>query len=282
MLTIQVIYTFETLPQEFYTIELDRDNSIELEFIGAVLCALDEERLRQLVKLSCCQMYCERDEDLRPFLAARSGKYYFNPAVNRDANGALGAPVAADTLAWSNIRDWFAATRFRRLGHVLACVKLLLTAYRCYLHGTQAQLPLTAELCGATLSAENVATCAYATAFYNEFDEIAEDILEICPIVAAPAVDAAMRSMIQEARAIKSALDSKVICSVDNIAAQYEALIRVMAPLLRAEFGSRAAADAGLGKGLSVVVAGEATRDTKVPPQEFLRQIARVVSLMEV
>ena len=34
MLTIQVIYTFETLPQEFYTIELDRDNSIELEFIG--------------------------------------------------------------------------------------------------------------------------------------------------------------------------------------------------------------------------------------------------------
>ena len=53
-------------------------NISEKEFIDTILKNLDEKYFNTLVKLSCCQCYCESADELIPFLLKSNGKYYFN------------------------------------------------------------------------------------------------------------------------------------------------------------------------------------------------------------
>jgi len=53
-------------------------NVSEKEFINNILIKLDKKYFDTLVKLSCCQCYCESKNDLINFLLKSYGKYYFN------------------------------------------------------------------------------------------------------------------------------------------------------------------------------------------------------------
>lgn len=53
-------------------------NVSEKEFIDNILKNIDKKYFNTLVKLSCCQLYCEKNEDLLDFILKSYGKYYFN------------------------------------------------------------------------------------------------------------------------------------------------------------------------------------------------------------
>jgi|688.fasta_scaffold379786_2 hypothetical protein len=76
-LKFEVIITSNKYKQIIIYITMSKDVS-EKEFIDNILKSLDKKYFNTLVKLSCCQLYCESDNDLKEFLFKSNGKYYFN------------------------------------------------------------------------------------------------------------------------------------------------------------------------------------------------------------
>jgi 5-formyltetrahydrofolate cyclo-ligase len=76
-LKFEIIVTSNKYEQIIIYITMSKDVS-EKEFIDNILKSLDKKYFNTLVKLSCCQLYCESDNDLKEFLFKSNGKYYFN------------------------------------------------------------------------------------------------------------------------------------------------------------------------------------------------------------
>ena len=58
------------------------NNISEDKFIMNILNNLEKKYFDTLVKLSCCQCYCDNDSDLISFLLKTNGKYYFDNSGN--------------------------------------------------------------------------------------------------------------------------------------------------------------------------------------------------------
>jgi hypothetical protein len=76
-LKFEVIVTSKKYEQIIIYITMSKDIS-EKQFIDNILKSLNKKYFNTLVKLSCCQLYCENDNDLKEFLLKSNGKYYFN------------------------------------------------------------------------------------------------------------------------------------------------------------------------------------------------------------
>jgi len=76
-ITIEIIGTFDVLEQIMFSVPLAQSEATEKEFLRHVFSTLNEEEKSQLVKLSCCQLYTDREEDVLPWIMKRNGKYYF-------------------------------------------------------------------------------------------------------------------------------------------------------------------------------------------------------------
>lgn len=83
MLKFEIIVTFEEKEQILVYINVPK-TCTEENFIRTILKQLFPNEIKQLVKFSCCQMFCESENDLLPFIAQCNGKYYFNYNVNKD------------------------------------------------------------------------------------------------------------------------------------------------------------------------------------------------------
>ena len=77
----QIIATFEDLDQVI--IELDLIPKNEEKFICNILDELDDEEIKQLIKLSICHITKKSESSLK-WLYDRNGKYYFNYEINND------------------------------------------------------------------------------------------------------------------------------------------------------------------------------------------------------
>lgn len=73
----QIICTFDKIEQIILTLNFEK-NVDEEEFINQILDNLYEEEIKELVKLSCCQLNTSKFEDLPNFIQNNNGKYYFN------------------------------------------------------------------------------------------------------------------------------------------------------------------------------------------------------------
>ena len=76
-LKFEVIITSNKYNQIFMYFTMSKNIS-EKEFISNILKNLDKKYFDTLVKLSCCQCYCESAEELIPFILKSNGKYYFD------------------------------------------------------------------------------------------------------------------------------------------------------------------------------------------------------------
>lgn len=76
-LKFEIIVTSHKYNQLLMTIIMSKNIS-EKEFISNILESLDKKYFDTLVKLSCCQCYCNSNEKLMPFLLKSFGKYYFD------------------------------------------------------------------------------------------------------------------------------------------------------------------------------------------------------------
>jgi hypothetical protein len=79
-----IIASFEELDQDIIDIDLPKvyyEN--EEQFMRIILNCMDEESVKQLVKLSVIQ-FAKSDSEAIQWLIDRNGKYFFNYGVNND------------------------------------------------------------------------------------------------------------------------------------------------------------------------------------------------------
>ena len=114
MNSFNVILTYNNFEQEIFDI-IDFEISLEKPFIISILRELPLERLKDLVKISLCQVEnCKYL--LLDWLMARNGKYYFNTEVNDDE----------DTKSWNRFTNGLLSG----LGiNVNAMIRLTVTAF---------------------------------------------------------------------------------------------------------------------------------------------------------
>lgn len=89
----ELIYSFTALDQVFLDLHLARGVT-EDAFIVAALAELAPNELRQLVKISACQLGVGA-QAAEPWILHRNGKFFFNPDVNPDA----------DTRHWTDVKQ---------------------------------------------------------------------------------------------------------------------------------------------------------------------------------
>jgi negative regulator of genetic competence, sporulation and motility len=77
----QIIASFEVLEQLIIEINVDVEN--EEKFIYYILDQLDDNEIKDLIKLSICNIAKTKSQSLK-WLYDRNGKYYFNYEVNDD------------------------------------------------------------------------------------------------------------------------------------------------------------------------------------------------------
>jgi hypothetical protein len=82
---IDVIITIDDYEQLFITIN-DVDDLDENTFLYQCFDEIaneNKELLYKLIKLSCCQYNCD-ENNIKPYLLDRNGKYFFNLSINKD------------------------------------------------------------------------------------------------------------------------------------------------------------------------------------------------------
>ena len=89
----QIIATFEDGDQDIFEIDLGHVND-EKNFITNILDCLDDEKIKDLIKLSICHYKKDSDQNIE-WLTNRYGKYYFNYETNNDD----------DTKEWSDFKN---------------------------------------------------------------------------------------------------------------------------------------------------------------------------------
>lgn len=77
----QIIASFEVLEQLIIEINVDVEN--EEKFIYYILDQLDDNEIKDLIKLSICNISKTKSQPLK-WLYDRNGKYYFNYEINND------------------------------------------------------------------------------------------------------------------------------------------------------------------------------------------------------
>ena len=93
-----IIASFKELDQDI--IDIDLPDAIytkedEEQFIRIILNCMDQESVKQLIKLSVCQNIKKSQLEVIQWLMDRDGKYYFNYDVNNDA----------DTKRWYDFKN---------------------------------------------------------------------------------------------------------------------------------------------------------------------------------
>jgi hypothetical protein len=78
----QIIATFEDGDQDIFEIDLGYVND-EKNFITNILDSLDDEKIKDLIKLSICHYKKDSEQNIE-WLINRYGKYYFNYETNND------------------------------------------------------------------------------------------------------------------------------------------------------------------------------------------------------
>lgn len=74
---IHVIYTYKQKDQE-HSIEETTKTVTDKEFLKQVLNDLSADEIRQLVKLSLCQLHCSKKRVGIPWLVKRNGSIFFD------------------------------------------------------------------------------------------------------------------------------------------------------------------------------------------------------------
>lgn len=81
LIFVEIISTYETVSQDYTYILLDKDDLSEKFVLYKIFDSLNREHISQLIKLSCCQLYCNI---IIPLFIRTMGKFYFNIDFNKD------------------------------------------------------------------------------------------------------------------------------------------------------------------------------------------------------
>lgn len=82
LIFVEIISTYENVSQDFTYILLDKNEQLTEKYVlYKIFDSLNTEYLPQLIKLSCCQLYCDM---LIPLFIRTMGKFYFNIDFNKD------------------------------------------------------------------------------------------------------------------------------------------------------------------------------------------------------
>ena len=74
-LLYEFILTYDSDDQELMYLYINKTIT-EKEFLDIIFSEIGEDK-DNIIKISCCQMYTTKAEDLLPFIFKTNGKYYF-------------------------------------------------------------------------------------------------------------------------------------------------------------------------------------------------------------
>jgi len=113
----EIICTFTNREQLVLYI-FSNENTNESEFIKKIFKKLYINEVKQLVKLSCCQIHFGRHSKLLKFIEKNNGKYYFNTDDNDFSH----------TKYWNNFRNEYIKTNIKRRYNILISTTLIIGA----------------------------------------------------------------------------------------------------------------------------------------------------------
>ena len=99
----EIICTFRESEQIVLILYYNSDVT-EQNFINEIFNLLNIKELKQLVKLSCCQLYTDSYTKLLPFIQKNNGKYYFNIDINKDS----------ETKYWNDFKNKYIEKRIKK------------------------------------------------------------------------------------------------------------------------------------------------------------------------